>query len=367
MRILLLEPYLTGSHRTWAEGYATHSQHQVHILGLPGRWWKWRMHGGAVTLARRFLVDRTRGAPDLILATDMLDLTTFLALTRARTAAATTALYFHENQLTYPPPPGEKRDLHYGFINYASALAADAVYFNSRFHMDDFFAELPRLLRHFPDHTELDTVAYLRQKARVLPLGMDLRRFDAHRPEKPRGGPPLIVWNHRWEHDKAPETFFDALYHLADKGVDFEVAIVGESFRQRPDEFERARDRLGARVMQFGYLARFADYAHLLWQADVQVSTARQDFFGASTCEALYCGCRPVLPRRLNYPRLIPQSHHDRCLYDEGELVSLLRQALTTQVGAPPALRQHVAQFDWSQMAPRYDETFVELWEAFRP
>ena len=73
MKILLVEPYHTGSHASWAEGYARYSQHQVDILSLPGRFWKWRMHGGAVTLARQFLESETQ--PDLILATDMLDLT----------------------------------------------------------------------------------------------------------------------------------------------------------------------------------------------------------------------------------------------------------------------------------------------------
>ena len=51
MNILLLEPYNTGSHAQWAAGYQTHSRHQVDLLALAGANWKWRMHGGAVTLA----------------------------------------------------------------------------------------------------------------------------------------------------------------------------------------------------------------------------------------------------------------------------------------------------------------------------
>lgn len=363
MDILLLEPYLTGSHRAWAEGYAAHSRHRVHILSLPGQWWKWRMHGGAVTLARLFLAS-VQATPDLILATDMLDLTTFLALTRARTAHTATALYFHENQLTYPPPPGQKRDLHFGFINYASALAAGAVYFNSRFHMEAFFDELPRLLKHYPDYNELETVEQLRRKSDVLPLGLGLRRFDAYRPDAPREGPPLVVWNHRWEYDKRPDVFFEALYRLADEGVAFEVAVVGENFRQQPEEFAQARERLGARVIQFGYVERFADYARLLWDADVQVSTAIQDFFGISTCEAIYCGCAPALPRRLNYPALIPPAYHDAYLYDEGGLVEKLRALLTARRRPPRTLRWFVSQFDWSEMAGRYDEVFEGLVRA---
>ncbi|MCS5640060.1 MAG: DUF3524 domain-containing protein, partial [Candidatus Marinimicrobia bacterium] len=50
MKILIVEPFLSGSHKAWAESYAKHSKHEVEIISLPGRFWKWRMHGGAVTL-----------------------------------------------------------------------------------------------------------------------------------------------------------------------------------------------------------------------------------------------------------------------------------------------------------------------------
>lgn len=155
MNILILEPYFTGSHAAWAEGYKRYSQHHVKILSLNGQFWKWRMHGGAVTLARKFLAQNF--SSDLLLASDMLDITTFLALTRHRTSATPVAMHFHENQLRYPWSSHDrdvikKRDRHYGFINYFSALAADAVFFNSKFHRDSFLEELQRFLKHFPDH-----------------------------------------------------------------------------------------------------------------------------------------------------------------------------------------------------------------------
>ncbi|MBI5957993.1 MAG: DUF3524 domain-containing protein, partial [Chloroflexi bacterium] len=84
MYILLLEPYDTGSHAAWMRGYQAHSVHEVHLLSLEGQYWQWRMLGGAVPLAERFLASGLR--PDLIVASDMLDLTSFLALTRPLTA-----------------------------------------------------------------------------------------------------------------------------------------------------------------------------------------------------------------------------------------------------------------------------------------
>jgi len=358
MRVALLEPYDTGSHGAWARGYARHAAHEIVPLTLSGQFWKWRMHGGAVTLARSY---RERGLDaEAILATDMLDLTTFLALTREQTAHLPCALYMHENQLTYPVRPGEKRDLHYGFINYATMLCARQVWFNSQFHLESWFDELPRLLKHFPDYNELPSVAQLRARSAVLPLGLDLARLAALRPEERRSGPPLILWNHRWEYDKNPGEFLRALYVLAERGLEFQVAILGEVFVRVPAEFAQARARLGPRIVQFGYVEHYADYARWLWDADIVVSTAIHDFFGAAVVEAMFCGCHPVLPNRLAYPQFIPTEQQHRVLYDTfDELVALLAQLLN---GAPRAdLAAAVAGYDWPTVAPLYDAALSAL------
>jgi hypothetical protein len=177
MNILLIEPFFTGSHKSWAEGFKKNSKHQVKLLTLSGRYWKWRMHGGAVSLANKFLM--FHGEPDLILVTDMLDLTTFQALTRKVTHDIPFALYFHENQLTYPWSPKDrdvelKRDNHYSFINYTSALSADKVFFNSKYHMDSFLGELPVFLKQFPDNNEFQSVDLIKKKSSVLHLGVNL-------------------------------------------------------------------------------------------------------------------------------------------------------------------------------------------------
>ncbi len=361
MDLWLIEPYYTGSHKAWADGYQSHSRHSVEQLTLPGRFWKWRMQGGAVTLARKARVRQTR--PEMLLVSDMLNLPVFLSLGGQDLADLPVALYFHENQLTYPLQPGEKRDLHYGFVNFVSALRADAVLFNSAYHLEVFFDELPRLLKHFPDYTELWTVESLRAKSGVLPLGLDLERFDRYRLGHPATGRALIVWNHRWEYDKNPEAFFRAVHTLADEGLDFGLVLLGESFRNQPAEFLEARERLPDRVVQFGYVEDPAAYASLLWQADIVVSTALHEFFGAAVVEACYCGCLPILPGRLSYPELIPAEHHGNCLYDDDDgLLDLLRGAVLG-IGRTRAfsLRQAMARFDWQQMAARYDDLLEQV------
>jgi len=370
MNILLLEPYFTGSHAAWSKGYAACSRHRVDNLQLPGRHWKWRMHGGAVTLAQRFL-DHDRPV-DLLLASAMLDLTTFLALTRRKSSGLKSLLYFHENQLTYPWSPRDgdppaRRDAHYGFINFTSALAADWVAFNSHYHRQAFLDELPRFLKSFPDFQELASIEGIRRKSLVLPLGLDLQRFDVHRPpfeEEPEPHvPPLILWNHRWEYDKNPEDFFQALFVLQEQGIAFRLAVLGESFRERPAIFQQARERLGERIVHFGYVADFEEYARWLWNADVLPVTAAHDFFGISVVEAMYCNCHPLLPRRLAYPEHIPEEYHGNYFYgDQPDLVEQLKKLLCPsgpRQGPEPG--SFIRRYDWALQGPIYDALFDRL------
>ena len=364
VNILLIEPYFTGSHQQWAEGFAKNSRHDVRLLTLKGQFWKWRMHGGAVTLARKF--NEMDWRPDLILATDMLDLTTFLALTKSKSHGIPTAIYFHENQLSYPWSPNDrdiqkKRDTHYGFINYATALAADTVFFNSDFHMDSFLNALPRFLRHFPDHRELDSVNTIREKCRVLHLGLDLSKFDEHNMD--HQDVPIILWNHRWEYDKNPESFFQVLEQVKTNGFEFQLAVLGENFSQYPDTFMDAEIIFKSNIIQWGFTDSFSHYAQWLWKADILPVTSSQEFFGGSVMEAMYCDTWPILPNRLTYPELIPPDQHVDHLYqDETDLYQKLIWTIENIETVRDTHFHPIAQpFDWETMVPMYDNAMEQV------
>lgn len=364
-KILLIEPFFAGSHRQWAESLQQHSHHELRLLTLRGKYWKWRMYGGAVELAKRFL--EMDWQPDLLLVTDMLDVATFLGLTRRATAHLPVALYFHENQLTYPWSPddadaGSESALQYAFINYSAALAADVVCFNSDYHHRSFLGALPDFLGRYPDVRGLHNLAALQAKSRSLYLGLGLQLFDPFRLAAPPTEEPVVLWNHRWEFDKDPDAFFALLYRLDEEGIPFRLVVLGESYARSPKVFEEARLRLRHRILHFGYAASFSEYARWLCTADVLLVTNRQDFFGASIVEAIYCGAWPILPRRLSYPELVEE---ESCFYDsEEEAYTKLKKAVLGVVAIRESKGKRaawVSRFDWRQQINAYDCLFDDM------
>lgn len=345
------------------------SKHEIRPLTLPDRFWKWRMHGGAVTLARRFMEEPWQ--PDLILATDMLDLSTFAALTKDRTAALPLILYMHENQLTYPLPADKRigamrrqlgeRDQHYAFINYVSMLTADHICFNSTFHYESFFEALTPFLKHFPEYNELHSITQIKAKSTILSVGINFARLDGVELKKDDALPPLIFWNQRWEYDKNPEAFFEALFRLKEMNVPFRLAVCGQQFGKRPSIFEQAAERLSDSIIHFGY-ADETTYRQLCWQADLVVSTAHHEFFGISLLEAAGCYTLPLLPNRLSYPTIFDIHHFPELFYeDQSGLVERLVWALNSpgerQIFAEK-VSKFVQKYSWQNVVDEYDTLF---------
>jgi glycosyltransferase involved in cell wall biosynthesis len=394
LKIAAFEGFYGGSHRKWLDGFAMHTVHDVRIFHLPGRSWKWRMHGGAITLAKRFNESDFR--PDFLLVTDMIDLNVLLSLTRKRTAHIPVVFYFHENQINYPWSDIDRdvkyqRDHHYGFINYASAFAADIVLFNSQYHMQAFIDALPGFLKMFPDFQNAITIDRIKQKSRVLPIGIDLRAFDTFRTDVAHdlsekeassldvfGNPvvvgdaiakevtanvehydaPVILWNHRWEFDKNPQTFFDVMQNLHNGGLAFKLIVCGERTEMYPKVFDEIKGSLEDHILYWGYADNFEQYVHLLFKSDILPVTSDQDFFGISAVEAMYCGVFPLLPDRLAFPEHIPDEHRKDHLY-ANKIDLTERLIFLLKNGVPQTLsKEWVARYDWEKMIRAHDAIF---------
>ena len=275
-------------------------------------------------------------------------------------------LYFHENQITYPWSPDDQiveRNEQYGFINFTSALAADVIWFNSDFHRMSFLDALPGFLKKYPDFQSLHRIPEIEKKAHTRWLGLPLQELDIE--DKPeRTDSPILLWNHRWEYDKDPDTFFRLCFDLADRGHDFRLIVLGEEYKKQPPIFSQARERLASRLLHWGYAKSRSEYARLLWQADILPVSSQQDFFGGSTVEAIYCNNYPILPNRLAFPEHLDLNLHSENLFSDYEELLFKTERALKQVEAIRKYdfyRLFVSRYDWKQLAPVYDRELDKI------
>lgn len=367
MRVFLIEPYFGGSHRAWAEGLAKHSRHAITLITHEAEFWRWRMRGASVTLAALIEDEVGRnGPPDAVLVSDMVDLAGLIGQCRRFIGPETPWIFYcHENQLVHPLGPGQLPDEGLSLINWTSMRAADAIWFNSEFLRAETFAMLDRFLGSQPDRRHVEYLDGVASRSQVVPVGVSVAQLaDAARSDalSPDGG-PVVLWNHRWDHDKNPAAVFRALVKLAEADVPFRFVLAGENQRVDPQEFQWVQEQLGDRVIHVGH-APADQYQQLLLAADVVVSASHHEFFGISVVEAVAAGAVPVLPDRLSYPEIMPSEFHHAALYPEGELRLRLESVLTDLDAARSAcigLREAMRRWDWSTVIAAYDNGLAAL------
>ncbi len=355
MKILLLEPFYGGAHQKWADQLKEKLSFEVEIWSLPDRFWKWRMHGAAISFAERFLY--TKESFDLILASDFLDLAQFKSLTQTRIP---TALYFHENQFAYPNKgQASHHDVHYSFLNFSSAINADHIYFNSQYNYDTFFSGVEKMLRAMPDFNQFQHHKTLTQKASILPLGIDFSIFEENKVRDRKSSSPLILWNHRWEHDKNPDEFFSMLIELSEEGFDFQLAVLGERNQKYPPVFDDIKSRLSSHLVHWGHVESYTAYLQWLWKADLCPVTSHQEFFGISVAESIYCECQVFLPNRLSYPDTFAREFNPQVFYDQRD--QLKEKIKSFRNYNQDNLKEFIKRYDWENLRSVYEDQFKKL------
>ena len=334
LNVLAVEPWLGGSHFRFLETWSGHSAHAIEILGLPARHWQWRMEASAFTLAQR--LSRGGQTPDVIVASDYVDLPRLRGFLPPHLRATPTLLYLHENQLTYPQQAPDPDRNHYGFTNVLSCLSADAIAFNSRFHRQDFHAAARALLQRLPSPAPRTEFEAAMENAQVIYPGIDLEALPLGA-GPPSDAPLRLAFNHRWEHDKDPVGFLDAVLAARDTGAQIEVVMLGEAFERTPDGLQERLERLDRALLWSGFKPDRAEYARALGECDLVVSSARHEFYGMALLEGLACGCSPLAPDRLAYPEHLPGAD----LYTDldGLCAALVRAAATANRWRDPGLR----------------------------
>lgn len=357
MRILLLSAYDAASHRRWRTGLAgTLDEHDWTVLSLPGRHFRWRIRGNSLYWAHEH-ADMLRQPWDAVIATSMVDLSALRGFV-PELGAAHTVVYFHENQFAYPESDAQYDDVGPAVVNLYAAACADQLAFNSAYNRDSFLAGADDFLGRMPDFVPEGLVDQLEARSHLLPVPLDADCFGAHQ-ARPSDAPLSIVWNHRWEYDKAPDRFFRALFALAERGLPFDLHVVGQSFRRYPPIFDQARERLAPHIATWGFVEQLEDYRDLLRRADVVVSTSLHEFQGLAMLEGLAMGCRALAPARLAYPEYIPEAWlYESYPADAEREAAVLADRLATLCRSPKRAREaapvDVSAYRWEAQAPRY-------------
>ena len=344
--LAFLEPYYSGSHKYFADGFKKCFPDDIRLFTLPGRHWKWRMHGSAVTFAG--MIEESGMDFDTVVATSLTDTALLKSLLLSKMPGARFITYFHENQLAYPWSENDKEpsktDMHYAFINFTSALVSDLALFNSEFNRKSFFSALESFLRSFPDSRLTHKTDEIYKRSVVLYPGVNM----IPRLSDKKSGPLKILWNHRWEYDKDPANFFETMFRLKEAGVKFQLAVLGEEKSTSPEIFKVAHEKLKEEILYFGYAENYDEYKKLVAICDILPVTSKHEFFGISVLEAASAGVIPILPERLSYPEIFPREKFGKLFYEEGKLFDSVKNfAENPDFSLSAEVSERAALFGW--------------------
>ena len=298
--------------------------HEWTSLALPPRHFSWRLRGNALSFAYNQRESLSRPY-DLLVATSMVDLSTLRGFIPAL-AKLPTLLYFHENQFAYPTRDAQRNNAETQLVPLYAALCADSLVFNSDYNRSTFLAGAKALLRRLPDHVPKGLAVQLENShvlpVPVLPAALPTALSTASSPVPVREANSVrqsahatleVVWNHRWEYDKGPERLLAIIKRICGEKLNCRLHIVGQQFKQAPEEFAKCRQLLKAHYDamnldegHFGFLENAAQYHALISSCDVVLSTALHDFQGLAVQEATIAGCCPLAPDDLVYPEYLP-------------------------------------------------------------
>ena len=359
MRILLLNAYDTDSHKYWCQGLMAHlPHHQWSYLSLPGRFFSWRIRGNGLSFAYGEEAHILQQPFDLIIATSMVDLATLKGLSR-NLASTPSILYFHENQFAYPKSAQQHTSIEPQMVNLFSALSADHVLFNSHFNQQSLLAGITDLFKRLPDHAPLNAIDSINNKSQVLPVPIHVNP-NAIRKNFIKGETLKVIWNHRWEYDKGPQTLALLVKLANEQQLNIEFTICGMSFRNIPAEFNQLQISKPDNLKHMGTFTNKAEYLTQLTEHHVVLSTAHHEFQGIAVLEGAAYGCIPLAPDRLAYPEWIPAT----CLYKnaspEEEAQHILQRLKTWQQQGLPCTVD-VCHYDWQVLAQEYETVLTHV------
>jgi len=315
-RVAIFLAYGGESHLYWANQIKKKSRYDIEIFTLPPRYWKWRMQGSGGYFAE--LINKYPSSSyDLFICTSMTNVNSFKGYLNKEQRDVPVCLYFHENQFSYPvslldPDKETERYEHYQFIQIQSALASDRIFFNSEFNKKTFYAGANKLINRLPDEKEFFKKLFAK-KSEVWPLHMDVSEYIF---EKKENSAPVFIWNHRWEHDKNPEAFFEVLKEVK-KSKEIKLIVCGKEVKN--STFDKAKIEFKNEIIHWGFCKSRENYLNLLSRATHSIVTSNHDFFGLSALECALSGVKTYFPNRLCYPEHFSTGLKMEIIYENKE------------------------------------------------
>lgn len=319
---LMLEPFYGGSHQQFCESLERTVPGQWTRLTLKAKHWKWHARS-CVTYWTQTQPQVLEQRYDVVFTSSLVPICELIALNPSLSGVPI-IVYCHENQFSYPSRQPRERDNHFGFSEFINFQLATQVVFNSEFNRSSFLQNARKFLKRMPDCSLLSQLLKIEQKSKVIPVLFDYPDIEPKPTQSVHPDGPLILWNHRWEHDKNPEAFFEALLSLHTQGHPFRLSLCGQKFSRVPECLTQGIEDLAQHIVNDEPFARRADYTALLGEADIVVSTANHEFFGISMLEATLCGAYPLVPNRLVYPEIYPSEFHFEADRDLSSRLSIL-------------------------------------------
>lgn len=354
--ILLLSAYDADSHRYWHQNLSLQlNDFNWHRLTLKDQFFKWRMAANAINFAHQYDPQLQQNY-DLVVATSMTDLTAVRGF-YPHLAGVPNLLYFHENQFAYPLNARQNAMATIHLNSLMSAYLADEVVFNSDYNRRSFLAGAKRFLQKMPDGIPADFLKSIEAKATLLPVPIMDDCQPSQSVHQATQKPYLqVVWNHRWEHDKGPETLLSLLALC--QGLPIRFHILGRAFKTIPRALRIIKEKHANQCLSLGYVNSRAEYIRVLQQADVVLSTANHDFQGIAMLEAAACGCRPLAPNRLVYPDLYPPENLYPATPDNPEKQA---RVILDKLLKPGTMQQVQPLMSWSHWGAQYRQ-WIQQW-----
>lgn len=350
MKILILSAYNAVSHQQLNKGLIDNIDADFTILTLPPRYFAWRSKGNSLSFAFENRNELLKGY-DLIFATSLTDITSLRGFV-PEIAGIPTIIYFHENQFDYPDNRSEYGTAETKLTSIYNALAGDCVVFNTEYNMKSFLRGAEAFLKKMPDHVPSGLIEIIRRKSIVLSVPVNPVRKSSCKSDN-----PVILWNHRWEYDKAPERFLEVLRVLRRKGNDFRLNLAGQTFRNTPDSYNVICNEFADHIDHIGYAASREEYEEIVAASNIIVSTSVHDFQGLSVIEAADSGCIPILPDRVSYPYIFDKKYLYPSCEDIGEEAELCADKILNR---PEAICD-MSHFYWENLKTQYQDLFENM------